>query len=131
MKPAMFCLYFLISISPLYGYRSMFTYDNVLEQRLVIEATKELTPMEALDYVKQLYAANFEKHKVGEWGTYYYKLPLTEYYLVYEGKGETDQQYLFHLYEFVIDEPEEGIGHTVTYGWYQVNKVTGAIIEVR
>ena len=87
--------------------------------------------MEALDLIKALYAANFEKLEVGGGDTYYYKLPLTEYYLVYEGKGETEQQYLYHLYEFVLDEPEEGIGHTVTYGWYQVDKVTGVINEVQ
>jgi hypothetical protein len=49
---------------------------------------------------------------------------------VYEGMGENASEYLYHLYEYVLDEPEEGIGHTVTYGWYTVDKYTGEITEI-
>jgi len=86
-----------------------------------------LTPMEALDLVKVQYAANFEPILSAQDENYYYKLSFADYYLAYEGQGETEQQYLFHLYEYVTDEPEEGIGHIVTYGWYMVDKITGKI----
>lgn len=88
-----------------------------------------LTPMEALDQVKERYAANFEKVFLGISEEYYYKLPIADYYLVYEGYGEDGNYYLFHLYEFVLDEPETGTGHTVTYGWYKVDQQSGFIIE--
>jgi hypothetical protein len=91
---------------------------------------KILSPMEALEIVKKSYASNFERIEISE-DAYYYKLELAEYYLFYEGEVESEQQYLFHLYEFVLDEPKEEIGHTVTYGWYHVDKVTGEIIEVQ
>jgi hypothetical protein len=144
LKPAMFCAFFLLSIWPLSGYRSTYTYDELLpgkcwnERYSVIQEKlflpheafekQELTPMEAIDLVKGLYAANFEKQAGKNGDTFYYKLPQYEYYLTFEGEGEAKESYLFHLYEFVLDEPEEGIGHTVTYGWYQVDKVTGAIM---
>jgi hypothetical protein len=144
----MCCLILLLSIYPLSGYRRLLTYDEKflsvawdvregLETELsdncvASDDTKQdLTPMEALDLVKGKYAANFEKiEETAEKENYYYKLPIADYYLVYEGKGETEQQYLFHLYEYVPGDPENGIGHTVTYGWYQVDKVTAEIIVV-
>jgi predicted small secreted protein len=95
-----------------------------------------LSSMEALDIVKECYAANFEKiyytedeqpYSTGDEALYYYKLPIADYYLVYEGFGETEKEYLIHLYEFVVDEPETGIGHTFTYGWYTVDRETGII----
>lgn len=91
---------------------------------------RNITSMEALDRVKDLYATNFEKVFAKDTcEEYYYKLPFAEYYLVYEGSGETEKDYIFHLYEFVIDEPETGIGHTVTYGWYWVDRETGIITD--
>lgn len=102
-------------------------------------SANELTPMQALDLVKNRYAANFEKmypavedeyQVVGsQVGEYYYKLPEADYYLFYEGQGETEQDYLYHLYEFVLDEPDTGIGHTVTYGWFTVDKRSGQITD--
>ncbi|NLK28512.1 MAG: hypothetical protein GX306_09260 [Clostridiales bacterium] len=89
---------------------------------------KAMTPMEALDLVKDRYATNFEKVYAESSDSYYYKLPYADYYLVMEG-FEEDNSYLVHLYEFVMDEPDTGIGHTVTYGWYTVNKDTGIITE--
>lgn len=93
-----------------------------------------IAPMDALDMVKECYAANFEKVE-GEYedssvdvSEYYYKLPIADYYLVYEGVQE-DNDYLIHLYEFVLDEPDTGIGHTVTYGWYTVDKFTGEVTK--
>lgn len=147
MKTAVYCLILLLSIYPLSGYGRMQTYDEQPigvawdvryglgkvenEHRITKDnQIKDLTPMEALDLVKSRFASNFEKIEVSK-DEYYYKLDLADYYLVFEGKGETEQQYLFHLYEFVQDEAEGGIGHTVTYGWYNVDKVTGEIFEVQ
>jgi len=90
---------------------------------------KVIAPMEALDKVKELYATNFLKVKGEEIGEYYYKLPAADYYLVYEGLEPDKESYLMHLYEFVLDEPETGVGHTVTYGWYSLEKNTGEIKE--
>jgi hypothetical protein len=95
-------------------------YDNRMDKL-------ELTPMEALDLVKDCYAANFDRVQTAKKENYYYKLSFADYYLVYEGQGETEQQYLYHLYEFVLDDPQEGIGHTITYGWYMVDQDTGII----
>lgn len=97
-----------------------------------------LSAMEALDIVKECYAANFEKiyyeqseneqtYTAKDAAQYYYKLPIADYYLVYEGIGATEKEYLIHLYEFVVDEPETGLGHTVTYGWYTIDSKTGFI----
>jgi hypothetical protein len=135
----------VLSIYPLSGYGRMLTYDKKplgvawdgiyqlgSEERkhwvTKDDTNDELSPMEALDLVKNDYASNFERIEISE-EEYYYKLDLADYYLVYEGKGASNQQYLFHLYEFVLGEPEEEIGHTVTYGWYHVDKVTGEITE--
>ncbi|MBB2183787.1 hypothetical protein H0486_12980 [Lachnospiraceae bacterium MD1] len=121
------CLFFLLGL--------FFTKDNAIVDGyyiadIIIEIndTKEqtLTPMDALDMVKERYADNFERIW-SESGDYYYQLPLANYYLVYEGCNDTDTNYVIHLYEFVVDEEDTGIGHTVTYGWYLVDKVTGEI----
>ncbi len=142
MKTAMYFFALLLSIYPLSGYGRMLTYDEApfdvawgeiyqlcseaRDYRVTNKDPKKefITPMEGLDLVKYSCAANFEKIDISE-DEYYYKLALADYYLVYEGEGATDQQYLYHLYEFVLDDPEEGIGHTVTYGWYQLDKTTG------
>lgn len=121
------CLFFLLGL--------FFTKDNAIVDGyyiadIIIEIndTKEqtLTPMDALDMVKERYADNFERIW-SESGDYYYQLPLANYYLVCEGCNDTDTNYVIHLYEFVVDEEDTGIGHTVTYGWYLVDKVTGEI----
>jgi hypothetical protein len=88
-----------------------------------------LSPMEALDLVKERYAANFDKVYEKAEDKYYFKLAFAKYYLEYEGEVGTDKDYLVHLYEFVIDEPDTGMGHTVTYGWYTVDRKSGAILE--
>lgn len=85
-------------------------------------------PMEALDMVKEIYAANFEK-VYEESEDYYYKLPDFNYYLLVEDYDDIENYYLIHLYEFVIDELDTAIGHTVTYGWYKVYRDTGQIRE--
>ncbi|KIL35029.1 hypothetical protein SD71_15265 [Cohnella kolymensis] len=36
-------------------------------------------------------------------------------------------EYLIHVYEVVIDDPNTGEGHTATWGWYYVNPKTGGI----
>jgi len=114
------------------------TQKNDSKDKYITEKPKinhAITPMEALDQVKECYAANFEKVYVESTDEsdlesveeYYYKLPFADYYLVYEGIQDEDY-YLIHLYEFVLDEPDTGIGHYVTYGWYTVDRLTGEII---
>ena len=89
---------------------------------------KHLTPMEALDLVKEAYADNFTKISQEENTKYYfYKLDMADFYLVYEDTDETSGHYLLHLYEFVLDDKDSEIGHTVTYGWYWVNPYTSDI----
>lgn len=89
---------------------------------------KNLTPMDALDLVKKLYAANFRKiSDKGSDEIYYYRSEIADYYLAYEGVTKNNDSYLIHLYEFVLDEPETGTGHCVTYGWFTVNKKNGKI----
>ena len=81
-----------------------------------------LYPMYALDLVKEAYATNFTKVNLQDDTNYYfYKLDSADYYLVYEDTDDITGYYLIHLYEFVIDDTDTGIGHTVTYGWYWVN----------
>lgn len=92
------------------------------------EQSTYLTEDEALDLVKTKYAANFIKVYREDGKGYYYKLDVADYYLVCEGLEE-DRYYLIHLYEFVVDEEASGLGHTVTYGWYAVDRQTGLIEE--
>lgn len=94
-----------------------------------ISVKKEITAMEALDIVKTQYAANFTKVAVTE-NSYYYQLGNETYYLAYEEESEEKTDYLIHLYEFVDEGGGSGIGHTVTYGWYLVDKTTGRITEM-
>jgi hypothetical protein len=91
------------------------------------EMPDTLTPMFALDLVKERYATNFEKIAIAETKEYYYKLSEADYYLVYEGYYPEKNYYLVHLYEFVTDDPATGTGHAVTYGWFLVDKDTGAM----
>jgi hypothetical protein len=87
--------------------------------------------MEALDLVKNRYASTFVKSDIGQAdGNYYYRLPEAELYLVYEGMDRTGKQYLFHLYEFIIDDAHAGVGHSYTYGWYAVEIGTGLITDL-
>lgn len=95
-----------------------------------VHIIKYLAPMEALDLVKEAYASNFIRISLEENPEdYFYKLDFADYYLVYEDTDESTGRYLFHLYEFVLDDIDSGIGHTVTYGWYWVNPYTGDICE--
>lgn len=106
------------------------TYQNIILYKMNMNSTYQVTKMEALDLVKAQYAANFDKtYPDDTTEEYYYKLSTADYYLVYEGTGKTEQEYLFHLYEFVLDEPETGIGHTVTYGWYTVDKEDAKVTD--
>lgn len=98
----------------------------------ILQNQKEqcITPMEALDLVKECYAANFDKvYLEGTDYQYYYKLQVADYYLEYTEEVGAKRDYLIHLYEFVIDEPETGLGHMVTYGWYSVDRKSGVITE--
>ena len=142
MRRLVFCMCIILSI--FVPHKDMITGDNSFISNSWIKSRPEdifkhktkhieersTTSMEALDRVKELYATNFEKVYTKDTGEeYYYKLPLADYYLVYEGTGEAEKEYVIHLYEFVIDEQETGIGHTVTYGWYSVNKESGEITD--
>jgi len=86
-----------------------------------------LSPMEALDMVKNRFFYDFEKLIAEEADSYCYKMPHANLYLAYEGYGGTEDEYLIHLYEFAEDDPESGIGHSYTYAWYIVSKNTGSI----
>ena len=128
-------LYLLLILILFFPKENSFTgaAEYVMFHRNTETLHHSITAMEALDLVKIQYAANFEKvypeHENLTYEEYYYKLPIADYYLVYEGRGETEQNYLIHLYEFVLDEPDTGIGHTVTYGWYTVNRESGIITD--
>lgn len=147
MKPAMLCCLVLLSLGPLSaapGRIAYFDEKNISEvytEQLQSDSKEptdifgtygwdkqELTPMEALDLIKAHYADNFNLMRTDREEDYYYKLDAADYYLTYEGPYEKEQ-YLFRLYEFVLDDPIENIGHTVTYGWYAVDKSTGRITE--
>ncbi len=107
------------------------TQDNKTKSSINKEIYKkeQLSEMEALDAVKMQYAANFDKILLDEGENYYYKLSVADYYLTYEGMDVAGQKYLIHLYEFVLDELDTGIGHTVTYGWYTVDIASGTITD--
>lgn len=51
-------------------------------------------------------------------------------YLVTDVDHEEDDMYVIHVYENVVDDAATGEGHTATYGWYYVNKKTGAITSM-
>ena len=97
---------------------------------IMLDQVSILHPMEVLDILKAAYADNFTKISLQENpGEYFYKLNYGEYYLVYEARDDDTGYYLFHLYEFVLDDVDSGIRHTVTYGWYWVNPYNGHIWE--
>lgn len=125
MRQTVLCIIILLSIAVPKGYS--FTGGNGVGLAATSKQEQIITPMQALDLVKEQYATNFEKLIQDTNEEYYYKLPGADYYLVHEGSEEIGQYYTFHLYEFVLDEPDTGIGHAVTYGWYMVDKKTGEI----
>ncbi|MGV7117220.1 hypothetical protein [Paenibacillus kyungheensis] len=51
-------------------------------------------------------------------------------YLVADVDHEEDNMYVVHVYENVVDDAATGEGHTATYGWYYVDKKTGAITSM-
>lgn len=123
MRQIAIILILVIMGSPRFTAYTKYTPDE-------INIIKCLSSMEALDLVKEVYASNFTKINLQENPEdYFYKLDIADYYLVYEDTDEVTGNYLFHLYEFVLDDIESGIGHTVTYGWYWVNPSTGDICE--
>lgn len=115
----------MIIINCNYFFMANSIYNNEIP---TISINSNLTPMEALDMVKEVYAHNFVKNSLPENNEdYFYKLDFADYYLVYEGIDDDSDYYLIHLYEFVLDDEETGLGHTVTYGWYRVNQCSGEI----
>ncbi len=55
-----------------------------------------------------------------------YKFKNSNYMIQYDSKIN-NQLHLIHQYEFVIDNPETGEGHTATSNWYKVDIVTNEI----
>lgn len=133
MRPRLLCLCVLLSIflpkiDAIDGMNKNGLHFIVAPTTVHKQQTKRIiSPMAALDLVKERYASNFDKVETEDKEVYYYQLSLADYYLVYEGYGETKSQYLIHLYEFVIDDEVTQVGHTVTYGWYVVDNKTGKI----
>lgn len=129
MKRVLIFLWFLVIGIPSYK-ELIFNIADRIHLSLIHTTDKLINPMEALDIVKEEYATNFNKISLQEnRGDYFYKLDIADYYLVYEDTDDITGNYLFHLYEFVLDDIDTGIGHTVTYGWYWVNPNTGDIVE--
>lgn len=47
-----------------------------------------------------------------------------------EYNGQDDNgNYIFQIYEMILDDPTSGEGHTATWGWYGVNKQTGEVFD--
>lgn len=129
MRKQLLCLFFILTISaPVIGSVSEASKD-IIQEIYYNKSERQITPMEALDRVKERYAANFKKVYEGSEDEYYYKLDIARFYLAYEGETEAKRNYLLHLYEFVMDDPGTGLGHTVTYGWYTVDKKNGRITD--
>lgn len=132
------CVHHLFIVDSIYSNEMSIPKDNITISDIgkcitytddTNDINKNLTPMEALDLIQEEYASNFIKISLQEnQEDYFYKLDFAEYYLVYEGVEDDTGYYLIHLYEFVLDEEDTGIGHTVTYGWYRVNPCSGEII---
>lgn len=83
------------------------------ETRTAVEKqqkTKELTSTEAAQLVKN-----------------YLNITNTKLHIEYDHMD--GDNYIIHVYEVVIDDPETQIGHTATYGWYGVNKKTKEIYD--
>ena len=130
MRRVLIFLWFLVIGIPNYKGLIFSTADSIYLSLIHTADKLMINPMEALDLVKEEYATNFNKISLQEnRGDYFYKLEIADYYLVYEDTDDITGNYLFHLYEFVLDDIDTGIGHTVTYGWYWVNPNTGVIVE--
>ncbi|MFK9089917.1 tetratricopeptide repeat protein [Bacillus salipaludis] len=76
------------------------------------EATKTLTKEQAVDLVKKYLNITSEQNVK----------------VVYDHDADNGD-YVIHVYEFVVDNPSTGEGHTVTWGWYGVNKQTKAVYD--
>src|SRR5690606_789665 len=50
----------------------------------------------------------------------------TDLQFIYDHDNELGD-YVIHVYEHIVDDPNSGAGHTATYGWYGVNPLTGEI----
>lgn len=130
MNLRLLCMFCLLKIVPFHifpipdisDYGLLYSFENQKEECI--------SSMEALDLVKEHYAANFDKvYLENSDNQYIYKLRVADYYLEYAGEVGVEKDYLIHLYEFVVDEPETGLGHTVTYGWYIVDRESRVISE--
>ncbi|MFZ7942325.1 MULTISPECIES: tetratricopeptide repeat protein [Bacillaceae] len=76
------------------------------------EANKSFTHEQAVDLVKKHLNITAEKNVK----------------VVYDHDAENGD-YIIHVYEFVVDNPSTGEGHTATWGWYGVNKQTKAVYD--
>lgn len=134
-------------------------YFGELTEKILIEAMmkseqnekvtkhqKFITCEEALDLVMRAEAVNFdrvsyeetenkkqrfvgeEKRKIAD---YYYQLAGHSLYLTYEDYEIDTGCYLIRLYEYIVDEEEEQLGHMYTYGFYRVDEKSGDIIVLK
>lgn len=102
--------------------------DNKTKTADAVSISPELT---ALNLVKDYIAGDddsvFEPRDSSSGLTY--KFRNSAYMIQYELKLD-NQHYLIRQYEFVIDDPETGEGHTATANWYEVDIHTGVIIPM-
>jgi len=85
---------------------------NEEEKQKQEEATKTLTQEQAVDLVKKHLNITSEQNVK----------------VVYDHDADNGD-YVIHVYEFVVDNPSTGEGHTATWGWYGVNKQTKAVYD--
>jgi len=85
---------------------------NEEEKQKQEEATKTLTQEQAVDLVKKHLNITSEQNVK----------------VVYDHNADNGD-YVIHVYEFVVDNPSTGEGHTATWGWYGVNKQTKAVYD--
>ena len=76
------------------------------------EGNKTLTHEQAVDLVKKHLNITSEQNVK----------------VVYDHDADNGD-YVIHVYEFVVDNPSTGEGHTTTWGWYGVNKQTKAVYD--
>jgi len=111
---------------PLYRYHVDATTGEITS--FPIDGPK-LTAREALDIVYK--PAPGEEPLISEFsGNPYYIISSGgNYFLRVDNYNEKGNYYLLQEYEFVLDDPDAGMGHTVTYNWYKVDASTGEVIS--
>ncbi|MFJ7728124.1 tetratricopeptide repeat protein [Neobacillus sp. NPDC097160] len=88
------------------------TKNKEEEKQKQEEANKPITQEQAVDLVRQHLNISSEQNVK----------------VVYDHDA-ANGDYVIHVYEFVVDNPSTGEGHTATWGWYGVNKQTKAVYD--